>query len=82
MYFVTTKRAGYCLFCVTQSERTAIALTDDQQHVHLLERSADGYVVRRDIGVAEQSHTAIMLRLGPHDEPATFDTFARLALGH
>ena len=82
MYFVTTKHAGYCLFCVTQSERAAIALTADQQRVHLLERGTDGYTVRRDVTVAEHSHTAIILRLGPHAEPPSFDAFARLALGN
>ena len=80
MYFVTTKRAGYCMFCVTPSERSAIALTDDQQHVHLLEQSGKDYVVRRDVLVNEHSHTAILLRLGPHPEPPTFDAFAHLAL--
>ncbi len=39
MYFVTSKRAGYALFSMTQSERAAIGLTDDQQPVHLLERT-------------------------------------------
>jgi hypothetical protein len=80
VYFVTIKRAGYCMFCVTQSERCAIALTDDQQSVHLLERTPDGYVVRRETPVGQHSHTDIMLRLGPEPEPATFDAFARLAL--
>ena len=39
MYFVTTKRPGYALFCMTPSERAAIAVTDDQRRVHLLERT-------------------------------------------
>ena len=64
MYFVTIKRAGYCMFCTTQREAAAVALTEDQQRVHLLERTSDGYVMRREVPVAEQSHTAIMLRLG------------------
>ena len=81
MYFVTTKRPGYCMFCVTPSERAAVALTDNQQQVHLLERTADGYTVRREVPVSEQSHTAIILRFGPHAEPASFDAFAKLALG-
>lgn len=80
MYFVTIKRAGYCMFCTTQREAAAVALTEDQQRVHLLERTSDGYVMRREVPVAEQSHTAIMLRLGRHPEPATFDEFARFAL--
>ena len=40
MYFVTMKQPGYALFATTPSERAAIGLTDDQQHVHLCERSA------------------------------------------
>ncbi len=79
MYFVTMKRAGYCLFSVTQREAAAIGLTDDQQRVHLLERTSDGYAMRREVPVAELSHTEIMLRLGRHPEPSTFDDFARLA---
>jgi len=46
VYFVTTKRAGYALFCTTPSERAAIGVTDDQQRVHLLARTAAGWEVR------------------------------------
>ena len=81
MYFVTTKRAGYSLFCMTPSERAAIALTDDQKHVHLLERSASEWTVRHEWPVEEHSHTELMLRLADRDEPATVAELVRLVLG-
>jgi hypothetical protein len=71
MYFVTTKRPGYALFCMTPSERAAIAVTDDQTRVHLLERSGAEWRVAQDWPVAECSHTDIMTRLGDVAEPAT-----------
>ena len=40
MYFVTMKQPGYALFATTPSERAAIGLTDDQQHVHVLRAHA------------------------------------------
>ena len=81
MYFVTTKHAGYSLFCMTPSERAAIALTDDQKHVHLLERSASEWTVRHEWPVEEHSHTELMVRLGALEEPATVEELVRLALG-
>ncbi len=81
MYFVTSKRAGYTLFCMTPSERAAIAVTDDQKRVHLLARTAAGWDVRHDWPVAEHSHTELMTRLGPHEEPETIEELVRLALG-
>ena len=81
MYFVTSKRAGYCLFCLTPSERAAIALTDDQKRVHLLEREGKDWRVRHDWAVDEHSHTELMSRLAPVDEPATVEQLVRLALG-
>ena len=81
MYFVTMKQPGYALFATTPSERAAIGLTDDQQHVHLCERSAGGWRVARDWPVSEHSHTELMIRLGAVDEPALIDELARLALG-
>ncbi|HLK12088.1 MAG TPA: hypothetical protein VKW76_11985 [Candidatus Binatia bacterium] len=81
MYFVTTKRAGYALFCMTPSERAAIGVTDDQQRVHLLERAGSTWRVHRDWPMAERSHTEVMARLGAVDEPPTVDELARLALG-
>ena len=80
MYFVTIKRAGYCLFCMTPSERAAIALTDDQRRVHLLERRGAEWSVRQDWSVDEHSHTDLMVRLGRIPEPATVDELVRLAV--
>ena len=81
MYFVTSKRAGYALFCLTPSERVAIAVTDDQKRVHVLERTAGGWEVRREWPVDERSHTEIMTRLAHVDEPATVDELVRLGGG-
>ncbi len=81
MYFVTMKQAGYALFSTTPSERAAIGLTEDQRHVHLLERTADGWRVARDWPVDEHSHTELMVRLGGVDEPASIDDLVRLATG-
>ena len=39
MYFVTSKRAGYVLFCMTPSGRAAIGLSEDQK-VRLFAREA------------------------------------------
>jgi hypothetical protein len=81
MYFVTTKRPGYALFCMTPSERAAFAVTDDQKRVHLLARDGKEWHVRQDWPVEEHSHTEILVRLGAVDEPATVDELARLAIG-
>ena len=70
MYFVTSKKAGYVLFCMTPSGRAAIGLTEGQK-VHLFERAAGGvWNVLREWDAAERSHTDIMITLGEHDEPA------------
>ena len=81
MYFVTTKRPGYALFCMTPSERAAIGVTDDQKRVHLLAREGAGWTIRQDWPVAERSHTELMVRLGAVDEPATVEELVRLACG-
>ena len=81
MYFVTTKRAGYALFCLTPSERAAIAVTDDQKRVQVLEHARGEWVVRREWSVEEHSHTDVMTRLADHDEPATLEELLRLAVG-
>ena len=80
MYFVTTKRPGYALFCMTPSERAAIAVTDDQTRVHVLERSGPEWRVAQDWSVAERSHTDIMTRLGDVAEPATAAELIKLIL--
>ena len=81
MYFVTSKRAGYALFAMTQSERAAIGLTDDQQHVQLLERTGKDWRDRHEWAVGERSHTELMLQLGNVEEPPTVDALVALAVG-
>jgi hypothetical protein len=81
VYFVTIKQPGYALFATTPSERAAIGLTEDQQHVHLCERSEQGWHVVADWPVKEQSHTDLMVRLGRVPEPASIDELRRLAVG-
>jgi hypothetical protein len=81
VYFVTMKRAGYCLFSVSPSERFGVGLLDDQQRVHLLERDGSDYVVRHEWALADVSHTDIMLRLGGVPEPASLADFTRIAQG-
>lgn len=74
MYFVTTKRAGYVLFCTTPSERAAVGLTD-KQAVHLLARAALGedwhLVAQWDAG--SYSHTDFLAALHHVDEPADLE---------
>ena len=69
MHFVTSKRAGYVLFCMTPSGRAAIGLTEDRQ-VHLFQRTADGaWQTLREWQPGTMTHTDVMLTLGDHDEP-------------
>jgi hypothetical protein len=79
--FVTIKQPGYALFSMTPSERAAIGVTDDQEHVHLLEKSGDGWKVAYDWSMDEHSHTELMVRLGDVPEPASVAELARLATG-
>ena len=81
MYFVTSKRAGYALFCLTPSERAAIAVTEDQKRVHVLERTATGWQVHDDWPVEQHSHTELMTRLALVDEPPTVEELVRLGAG-
>ena len=81
MYFVTMKRAGYCLFSVSPSERFGIGLLDDQQRIHVLERDGSDYVVRHEWPIADVSHTDAMLRLGKVAEPGSVAEFIRAAQG-
>ena len=70
MYFVTTKRAGYVLFCTTPSERAAVGLTEGQM-VHLLMREASAdWTVVREWKAADYSHTDFLASLRQHEEPA------------
>ncbi len=80
MYFVTTKRAGYALFCMTPSERAAIGVTEDQKRVHVVERLGTEWQVRYDWPVEEHSHTELMSRLAAVDEPQSVEDLVRLAL--
>ncbi len=69
MYFVTSKKPGYTLFCLTPSGRAAVGLTD-QQRVHLFERAPDGtWVILKEWDPAALSHTDLLLALGEHEEP-------------
>jgi len=69
MYFVTSKKAGYVLFCMTPSGRAAVGLTEGQK-VHLFERARGGdWTVLREWNASERSHTDILIALGDHAEP-------------
>ena len=67
MYFVTVKRPGYVLFCLTPSERGAVGLTDDQQRAQILERRGADWVVLREWPVSERSHTELLQRFATGD---------------
>jgi hypothetical protein len=71
MYFVTTKRPEYVLFCTTPSERAAIGLTE-KQVVQLLVRPTlgDAWHVLREWNVEVYSHTDFMAQLHGVSEPA------------
>lgn len=69
MHFVTSKRAGYVLFCMTPSGRAAIGLTEDRR-VDLFERAEDGsWRTLREWRSGTLTHTELMLALGEHEEP-------------
>jgi hypothetical protein len=69
MYFVTTKREGYVMFCMSPSERFAIGLTEEQR-VHLLQRAGAEWKTLREWPASEYSHTALMVALRHSAEPA------------
>lgn len=71
MYFVTTSRSGYVLFCMTPSERAAVGLTDDQI-VRLLVRAspAEQWRVLHEWSAKDYSHTDFMVALRDVSEPA------------
>ena len=81
MYFVTVKRPGYVLFCLTPSERAAVGVTDDQRRVQVLERRGGEWAVHREWPIDEHSHTELMQRLATVDEPATIDALVRIGTG-
>jgi hypothetical protein len=70
MYFVTTSRPGYVLFCMTPSERAALGLTDDQI-VHLLVRASgdEQWRVLHQWSTKDYSHTDFMVALRDVSEP-------------
>jgi hypothetical protein len=70
MYFVTTSRPGYILFCMTPSERAAVGLTD-KQIVHLLVRASPGeqWRVLHEWSAEDYSHTDFMVALRDVKEP-------------
>jgi len=69
MYFVTSKRPGYVLFCMTPSGRAAIGLTENRD-VHMFRREEDGgWHTLREWPGGTLSHTDLMMALGDHDEP-------------
>ena len=71
MYFVTTKRNPYILFCTTPSERAAIGLTE-KQVVHLLirETPAGEWSVLCEWNAGDYSHTDFMAALHRVSEPS------------
>ncbi len=69
MYFVTSKKAGYVLFCMTPSGRAAIGLSEGRQ-VHLFARERGGaWRILAEWNGEDRSHTDIMIALGDHEEP-------------
>jgi hypothetical protein len=69
MYFVTVKRPGYIMFCMTPSERFAVGLTE-QRIVHLLERVDRDWRLLREWPSTSYSHTDFMAGFRERDEPA------------
>jgi hypothetical protein len=71
MYFVTSKRAGYVLFCTTANECAAIGLTDERL-VQVLERDAanERWTVLAEWPADAYSHTDFMAALHHLDEPS------------
>ena len=71
MYFITTNRAGYVLFCMTPSERAALGLTEKQEVQLLTRRSVgDEWTVLHAWKAADYSHTDFLTALHHRDEPA------------
>jgi len=70
MYFITTNKPGYVLFCTTPSERGALGLTD-KQVVHFLVRTdaAAEWTVAHQWNAADYSHTDFLALLHHRDEP-------------
>ncbi len=71
MYFITTNRPGYVLFCMAPSERAALGLTD-KEIVQLLVRSSssDQWRVLHEWSAKDFSHTDFLAALHDRAEPA------------
>lgn len=70
MYFVTTKRPEFVLFCMSGSERCALGL-DEHKVVHFFVRGpAKDWQLMHKWNAQEFSHTAFMVALRDRDEPA------------
>jgi len=83
MYFITTNRPGYVLFCMTPSTRVAVGLTDSQK-VHLLVRSspADDWSVFHEWDAADYSHTDFLAAWHRREEPAEAQEFLAVLPRH
>ena len=70
MYFITTKREGYILFCTTPSECAAVALTE-KQIVHLFGRRSvgDEWRLLAQWRTDDYSHTDFLAALHHVEEP-------------
>lgn len=70
MYFVTVKRPEYVLFCMSPSERFALAL-DEHQVVHFFVRgAAKEWQLAHKWNSKDYSHTTFMVALRDREEPA------------
>lgn len=68
MYFVTTNRKGYVMFCMTPSERAAVGLTEKQM-VHFLIKEEGNWKVVKEWEASKCSHTDFMASLHRVEEP-------------
>ncbi len=70
MYFVTTKREGYTLFCLSPSERFALGVTPERLVQLLVRTPAQNWELLREWSDADYSYTTLMAALRHRDEPA------------
>src|ERR1044071_908147 len=70
MYFVTTKREGYVLFCLTPSERAAVGVTEKRRVDLLVRNSPDqDLTVVRSWNGDDYSHTEFLSAWHHREEP-------------
>ena len=83
MYFVTTKRPGYVLFCMTPSEHAAVGLTENEI-VRLLVRASpdEQWRVLHEWSAKDYSHTDFMVALRDVNEPSDPLQFLGLLPAH